>query len=183
MKNLLIHFTIFVGILGVTWGLEQAVPQLSDRSIAVFLVLIGCQLAWGIGHSEQQRLADLKEEREFIAEAVRLAREKRANLGMDPDTGRPLWMSEEIFDKCKKAGINIYEICEELEDERKRIDRPWWGDVLGIELVSLSDSCKELAEKRYRELANIHHPDRGGSMQKMAELNQAIKEAREFFKS
>lgn len=36
----------------------------------------------------------------------------------------------------------------------------------------------ELAESRYRVLATLRHPDRGGSHEAMAELNEAIAEAR-----
>jgi len=32
----------------------------------------------------------------------------------------------------------------------------------------------ELVKKRHRELARKHHPDRGGSLQKMQEINQAV---------
>ncbi len=53
--------------------------------------------------------------------------------------------------------------------------RPW-NDVLGFdnERVTL-----EIAEDRYRLLAQKFHPDKGGEADKMAELNEAIRQARE----
>lgn len=49
-----------------------------------------------------------------------------------------------------------------------------WKQILGVRGVSLDE-----AESAYRELAKRHHPDRGGSVVKMAELNQARDAARE----
>jgi hypothetical protein len=53
--------------------------------------------------------------------------------------------------------------------------RPW-REVLGVGegLLSLV-----FAEARFRELASRHHPDRGGSHERMAEINDAIRRARE----
>jgi DnaJ-like protein len=44
---------------------------------------------------------------------------------------------------------------------------PW--QILGLEPAA----CAEKIEARFRDLAFKHHPDRGGSTAKMAELNQA----------
>ena len=57
--------------------------------------------------------------------------------------------------------------------------RPWW-QVLN---VSSSDRptmvTREEAEQAFRRLAHRYHPDRGGDPSKMAELNEAIRQARE----
>lgn len=51
--------------------------------------------------------------------------------------------------------------------------REWW-DVLEIR----QDATLEAIERQYKRLAGDHHPDRGGSAEKMAEVNQAIATAR-----
>lgn len=51
--------------------------------------------------------------------------------------------------------------------------RPWW-EVLGVP----HDSGFEKVEQKYRELANAHHPDRGGSPSKMSEINAAFDDAK-----
>ena len=52
------------------------------------------------------------------------------------------------------------------------VTAPPWRDVLGL-AGPLAD-----VELRFRELARNAHPDRGGSHERMAELNAAIAEAR-----
>lgn len=49
-----------------------------------------------------------------------------------------------------------------------------WQSVLGVGI----NATLEIAEEAYSRLAMIHHPDRGGSAEKMAKLNDAISEAR-----
>lgn len=51
--------------------------------------------------------------------------------------------------------------------------RPWW-EVLGIP----SGATPEQIEDAYRAKAKEHHPDAGGSSDRMAELNRARQEAR-----
>ncbi len=52
--------------------------------------------------------------------------------------------------------------------------RPWW-DVMDLDP---NRNTREQIEARFRELAKIRHPDvLGGSVEAMAELNQARKEA------
>ena len=51
--------------------------------------------------------------------------------------------------------------------------RPWRSVLALPEQVSIDE-----AEKAYQRLALVHHPDRGGSNAKMAELNAAIDHAR-----
>ena len=58
-----------------------------------------------------------------------------------------------------------------------------WQEVLeisptGADLVP-NAALLAIAEQRYRRLAQEHHPDRGGSHERMAELNDAIRRARE----
>jgi len=53
--------------------------------------------------------------------------------------------------------------------------RPW-RDVLGI---SDPDVSLEFSEKRYRGLLRTTHPDKGGTDHEMAELNDAIRRARD----
>lgn len=55
--------------------------------------------------------------------------------------------------------------------------RPWFK-VLQME----PEEGLGAAEKKYRQLAALHHPDMGGDQAAMADLNRAVREAREFFK-
>ena len=50
--------------------------------------------------------------------------------------------------------------------------RPWW-EVLGLPSGAHPDQVRAA----YRELAAVHHPDRGGSAGRMAEINAARDEA------
>lgn len=52
--------------------------------------------------------------------------------------------------------------------------RPWWQVLEFAEPPSSLD----IAEQAYRRLTGTHHPDRGGSHERMAELNAAIAAAR-----
>ncbi len=49
---------------------------------------------------------------------------------------------------------------------------PWW-EVLGV----AQDAGYALVRAAYLELVEIHHPDRGGSNERMAEINRAFAEA------
>lgn len=51
--------------------------------------------------------------------------------------------------------------------------RPWWSAFSFVGIPTLEE-----AERAYRELARINHPDRGGDPARMAELNAAIATAR-----
>lgn len=51
--------------------------------------------------------------------------------------------------------------------------RKTWWTVLGV----TKDAAQEQIKAAYRHLASEHHPDKGGSSEKMAEINQAYKEA------
>jgi hypothetical protein len=51
--------------------------------------------------------------------------------------------------------------------------RPWW-EVLGVSRNTVSS---EVINDAYRRLASAAHPDRGGSDERMAELNMAREEA------
>lgn len=55
--------------------------------------------------------------------------------------------------------------------------RSWWRVLEFIE----RPSSLAVADQAYRRLASIHHPDRGGSHERMAELNAAIAAARKEF--
>lgn len=59
--------------------------------------------------------------------------------------------------------------------------RPW-RDVLGLSYSDAAWNKISAAEDRYRELAKLRHPDNGGSAEQMAELNDAIRQAREELK-
>lgn len=50
-----------------------------------------------------------------------------------------------------------------------------WRTVLGL---ANGSATLDAAERRFRELAMLHHPDRGGSAEQMAQLNAAIQTAR-----
>lgn len=52
------------------------------------------------------------------------------------------------------------------------VQRDWW-DVLGVQRHASPDEIKAA----YRRLASQHHPDRGGSTAKMAEVNAAYQKA------
>lgn len=58
------------------------------------------------------------------------------------------------------------------EPPRQGQTKPW-HEVLGVR----PDSTSQQRLKAYRSLAMQHHPDRGGSHEKMAELNKAKQEA------
>jgi hypothetical protein len=47
--------------------------------------------------------------------------------------------------------------------------RPWW-EVLGVD----ENATKEEIKKAFTELAKIHHPDVGGSKERMTEINAAF---------
>ena len=49
-----------------------------------------------------------------------------------------------------------------------------WHEVLGCSAEALSS----YVERRYRQLARDHHPDNGGDATRMAEINQAMAQAR-----
>jgi hypothetical protein len=53
--------------------------------------------------------------------------------------------------------------------------RPWWADVLGLE--TLEGMTRESVNAAYRSRAPLVHPDRGGTNEAMAKLNQALHEA------
>ena len=55
--------------------------------------------------------------------------------------------------------------------------RPW-REVLGLAVDCCDHWPLTTVEARYRELVHQHHPDRGGSHERMAELNDAIERAR-----
>lgn len=61
-----------------------------------------------------------------------------------------------------------------LPENAGAFNKPYW-EILGIE----HDDNLFKAEEKYRKLAFLYHPDRGGNQVKMAELNGAIEQARE----
>jgi len=60
-----------------------------------------------------------------------------------------------------------------LPETAGAFNKPYW-EVLGLE----KEDDIFMAEEKYRKLAFLYHPDRGGSQVKMAELNGAIEQAR-----
>lgn len=54
-----------------------------------------------------------------------------------------------------------------------------WRDVLGL---SKDETSLAKAQENYRRLAGVHHPDKGGSSETMAELNSAWTQAQEALK-
>jgi hypothetical protein len=54
-----------------------------------------------------------------------------------------------------------------------------WKMVLWLE--GKEPKTLEEAERNYKTLARLRHPDQGGSHEKMAELNEAIQQARRYF--
>jgi hypothetical protein len=48
------------------------------------------------------------------------------------------------------------------------MSKPWW-EVLGVP----SDATKEAIQQAYRKLASEAHPDKGGTAERMAEINRA----------
>lgn len=56
-----------------------------------------------------------------------------------------------------------------------------WRELLGISEESLRglgpNGKRQVVEESFRELALIHHPDRGGAHERMAEINRARDEA------
>lgn len=61
---------------------------------------------------------------------------------------------------------------EALKAKQARIDRLRARQVLGFGKVAPLN--EGLLKGRYRELAKRHHPDRGGSVERMAEINWAV---------
>jgi len=53
----------------------------------------------------------------------------------------------------------------------KGYEKPWW-EVLGVTAGATDDDVR----RAYRELAGIHHPDKGGDQTRMAEINRACAE-------
>lgn len=53
-----------------------------------------------------------------------------------------------------------------------------WSTVLGVTI----DDPLDVVKKRYRQLANQHHPDRGGSKEMMSKINKAWTEAQASFR-
>jgi len=54
------------------------------------------------------------------------------------------------------------------------IEKPWW-EVLGVAQHSTINEIREA----WMELTKIHHPDRGGSTERMAEINAAYSRSKE----
>jgi len=58
------------------------------------------------------------------------------------------------------------------------------GRVEALQALGLEEPVDRKAiEKRYRELASKHHPDRGGDVQRQAEINKAIEILRQYYPS
>lgn len=53
-----------------------------------------------------------------------------------------------------------------------------WDEILEMSPRTGMTRSLENAESQYKILAHRHHPDKGGSQEKMAELNAAIRQAR-----
>lgn len=53
-----------------------------------------------------------------------------------------------------------------------------WKDVLGLNGYASKPETLDLAEVSYRRLLSERHPDKGGSHEQAAELNEAIEDAR-----
>lgn len=113
------------------------------------------------------------------------------------ENGRPLPDKSMVFacDKWRKIEENIYAIYKTIEALRgverwgssdlmersftgftalppAATKRDWW-DVLGVPRGAGPHQIKEA----YRDLARRHHPDNGGSTDRMAEINRAYEEA------
>jgi hypothetical protein len=52
---------------------------------------------------------------------------------------------------------------------------PSWAKTLHIQ----PDAPQEVTEAAYRALSKLHHPDRGGSTEKMKQINAAMEQARQ----
>lgn len=52
---------------------------------------------------------------------------------------------------------------------------PAWAKVLYVQ----PDAPQEVTEAAYRALSKINHPDRGGSTEKMKQINAAVEQARQ----
>jgi len=58
------------------------------------------------------------------------------------------------------------------------------GRVEALQALGLEEPVdRKVIEKRYRELAAKHHPDRGGDAQKQAEINKAVEILRQYYPS
>jgi len=55
---------------------------------------------------------------------------------------------------------------------RRAVHPPWW-EVLGLH----EGASPDVIRARFRELASIHHPDRGGDPRRMVEISRAYTEA------
>ena len=52
--------------------------------------------------------------------------------------------------------------------------KPWW-EVLGVH----EDAHVDYVRAAYLELVRVHHPDAGGNTERMAEINEAYRQAKE----
>jgi len=59
-----------------------------------------------------------------------------------------------------------------LPPKRAKTGAPWW-ETLGVSV----DADSETIRRRYRELAQEHHPDRGGDASRMSAINVAFHES------
>jgi hypothetical protein len=74
------------------------------------------------------------------------------------------------------------------EDVKQMLNGFWERYLAGegredaLQLLGLAEPVDRKAiEKRYRELAAKHHPDRGGDAQKQAEINRAVEVLRQYY--
>jgi len=75
----------------------------------------------------------------------------------------------------KLAEMLLHEWFETVEESGSNRESPDWARVLHVQ----PDAPLEVVEAAYRALSKIYHPDLGGDAEKMRELNEAVKEARE----
>ncbi len=82
---------------------------------------------------------------------------------------------EKMFEDLLKAGaaFKFSGFYERNEKRSKKAGRKAWHEVLEV----APDASREAIQAAYRRLAKLHHPDHGGSTEKMAEINAARDEA------
>lgn len=88
-------------------------------------------------------------------------------------------MGEYYLDVSNLEGVGEREVEEMLQGFYRRLES-WWsreGDLATLGLPA--DAAMEEVERRYRELALVHHPDRGGDEECFRAIGEAVARLRD----
>jgi hypothetical protein len=130
-------------------------PEPQDPAVAVY---------WAEGHEPQMR------HRVIACDQWLRVKENLRAVGVAIEALRQLKRcgSTQVIDKVFTGFLAL------AADTKRRS----WRDVFGLHADWVPATLDELSiDRRYRELARLRHPDRGGSVESMVELNRAHEEA------